>query len=286
MRRTLPAVLLLAACTGQPRHDAPTTAATATAASATAPAPSPPVEPATPAPHPEPAPPVVGKPFHRPGDRADQLDGLTFWGFSKDGRYFAFETAYAGPGATVCEGQVDLFIVDADTDSFPPDGHIEIRPKHADIEPCDPPDLQAAMDAQRPVLLRKYGIEPGHLLPPAEPLAAGEPRPGVERYKLPLPSGGTGIAELEVLDGGRETAHEGKGAAFKLSVTVGEAPPLLIEPGQRRRPYIWDYDFGRGLAFYSPDRSHAALLTATIQLSFEGDRTSYLANGIVLPASW
>jgi hypothetical protein len=285
MRRLLPSALALAACTGQPRPDATPTAATAATATAV-PTPQPAETAPAPAPHPEPAPPVLGKPFHRPGDRAEQLDALTVWGWSKDGRYFAFETAFAGPGAATCEGEVDLYIVDADTDSFPPDGHLEIRPKHADVEPCDPPDLQAAMDAQRPLLLRKYGIEPGHLLPPVEPVAAGEPRPGVERHKLPLPSGGTGLAELEVLHGGRDHAHEGKGAAFKLSVTVGEAPPLLIEPGQLRRPYIWDYDFGRGLAFYSPDRSHAALLTATIQISFEGDRTSYHANGIVLPASW
>lgn len=281
MRRLLPCALALAsACTAPARPDA-------TAASSAASAGAPPVEPGPgPAPKPEPAPPVLGKPYHRPGDRADQLDGLTFWGFSKDGRYFAFETSFAGPGAATCEGEVDLFIVDADTDSFVPDGHVEIRPKHPDAEPCDPPDLQAAMDGQRPVLLRKYGIEPGHLLPPVEPAPAGEPRPGVERYTLPLPSGGSGIAELEVLHGGRDTAHEGKGAAFKLSVVVGEAPPLLIEPGQRRRPYVWDYDFGHGLVFYSPDRTHAALLTATIQLSFEGDRTSYLANGIVIPAHW
>lgn len=228
--------------------------------------------------------PVLGEPYYRPGDRAQQLDALTFWGWSRDGRYFAFETHFAGPGAATCEGEVDLFVVDADIDIFTKDGHLEIRPTNPDKEPCDPPDLQAAMDVIRPGLLKKYGIDPGHLRAPILPKFVGAGPANVKRYTLELPSGKTASATLEVLHGDRDTAHEGKGSAFKLSVAVGDDPPLLVEPGQFRRPYVWDYDLGP--LFLSPDGSHAALMVHTTRLSFEGDRASTMANAIVIPAGW
>lgn len=240
-----------------------------------------PAEP-SPAPVVAPAPsPVVGAPYHRTGDRGRQVDALTFWGWSRDGRYFAFETAYAGPGAAACEGQIDLFVVDADTDTIARDGHLEVHHADPDGEPCDPPDLQATMDAARPALLRRYGVEPGHLRAPIEPRPAAAS--DGKRYTLALPSGRVVEATLSVRHGGRDVAHEG-GASFTLELAAAGGPPLLVEPGQRRRPFVWDYALGP--LFVSPDGGHAALLVRTTRLSFEGDRTSAMATSFVVPAGW
>lgn len=282
MLRPLLVIIVAASACSAPGTPGATPGTAKDAPPAKAPAPVPATVPAA-APAPTPAP-VLGEPFYRPGDRAQQVDAFTFWGWSKDGRYFAYETYDHGPGAATCEGEVDLFVVDADTDTFVKDGHLEFKPAHPDKEPCDPPDLHAAMDAVRPALLKKYGIDPGHLCAPIQPKLLGDAPPHGKRYALPLPSGKTAAATLEVLHGGRDTAHEGKGAAFKLSVAVGDAPPLLIEPGQRRRPYVWDYDLGP--LFLSPDGSHAAFVINTIRLSFEGDRSSVMTSGVVVPADW
>lgn len=241
-----------------------------------------PAEPTPVAVPPDPAP-VVGAPYQRPGDRARQVDALTFWGWSRDGRYFAFETAYAGPGAATCEGELDLYVVDADTDTFARDGHLTIRHTDPDREPCDPPDLQAAMDAARPALLRRYGVEPGRLRAPIEPRPAAGTTADTKRYTLALPSGRLVDATLAVLHGGRDVAHEG-GAAFTLGLAIAGGPALVVEPGQRRRPFVWDYALGP--LFLSPDGGRAALLVHTTRLSFEGDRTSAMATAFVVPTGW
>lgn len=221
-----------------------------------------------------------GEPFRRDGDVAAQVDALTFWGFSADGQRFAFETFYAGPGGARCEGEVDLFIVDVARDAYVPGGHVELKHRDPEGEPCDPPDLRAAMDARRGALLEAHGIVVGAFVPPAAPIPIGDDR--VDIFLVDLARGRSGFLDIDVLDGGRERAHEGAGAGFKLTLTVGERP-IVVEPGARRRPYVWDYDPGRGLVFVSPDGRGAAFLTATIALSYEGDRTSFMANGVRLP---
>ena len=221
-----------------------------------------------------------GEPFRREGDVAAQVDALTFWGFSADGQRFAFETFYAGPGGARCEGEVDLFVVDVARDAYVPGGHVEIKHRDPEGEPCDPPDLRAAMEARRAGLLEAQGIVVGAFAPPAAPIPIGDDR--VDIFLVDLARGRTGSLDIDVLDGGRERAHEGAGAGFKLTLTVG-GRSIVVEPGARRRPYVWDYDPGRGLVFVSPDGRNAAFLTATIALSYEGDRTSFMANGVRLP---
>lgn len=234
-----------------------------------------------------PTPGTPAAPYVRAGDRHQQRDDLTVWGWSRDGRRFAYETFDAGPGAATCEGLVRLLIVDADTGTLAPDGLHELRPTHPDQEPCDPPDLRAAMAAARPAILQRHGIDVGHLLPPAEPLAAPAPRPGVSAHAILLPSGTTATATLEVLNGGdRERAFQGEGAAFKLELAVPGQPPLVLESGGSPHPYLWNFDLDRGLVFVSPDGTHLALLIATTQVSFEGDRTSYIARAFRIPPNW
>lgn len=273
-RRLLCAVLLASACTAPnaPTTTRPTPAAESSVADAPA--------------APEcPAPALLGAPYEQPGDPRHQVDHLTVWGWSLDGRYFAFETFDAGPGAATCEGAVRLFVVDADSDVLVSGGYLERRPTHPDQQPCDPPDLRASIAAERAALLEKHGIEVGNLLAPAVPQEAAAPRPGVKTYAILLPNGKTATATIEVLDGDRERAFEAKGAGYKLDLEVADHPPLHVESGVRRRPYLWNYDLDRGLVFTSPDGSHMAIMTATTEISFEGDRTSWKTNAFRLPAT-
>lgn len=265
-------ILLASACTAPNGPSAPGREA------AREQAPAPATEPPKPA--------TLGAAFEQPGDPRQQIDHLTVWGWSRDGRYFAFETFDTGPGAATCEGAARLFVVDTDSDTLVPDGYVEVRPRSPDAEPCDPPDLRAALAPRRAALLQKHGIEVGHLLAPTEPQGAAAPRPGTKAYTIALPSGKTATATLEVLGGDREHAYEGKGAAFKLELAKDGQTPLQVEPGVRRRPYVWNYDLDRGLVFTSPDGSHMAVMTATTELSFEGDRTSWMTNAFRLPPGW
>ena len=275
-RRLACAVLLASACTAP--NGPTTTAARPAAPGGEAPAATAAAE--------CPVPATLGAPYERPGDPRQQIDRLTVWGWSRDGRYFAFETFDAGPGAATCEGTARLFVVDADSDTLVDGGYVEVRPKNPDAEPCDPPDLRAALAPRRTALLARHGIELGHLLAPTEPQEAPAPRPGVKAYAILLPSGHTATATLEVLDGDRERAHEAKGSGFKLDLALPDHPTLHVEPGVRRRPYIWNFDLDRGLVFTSPDGTHMAIMTATTELSFEGDRTSWLTNAFRVPAGW
>lgn len=271
-RRLLGAVLLAGACSASPSASKPACPGAADV-DAECPAPA-----ATPTP--------LGAPYQRAGDPRRQDDALTFWGWSRDGRYFAYETFDRGPGAATCEGAVRLFVVDADADVLVPGGYVERRPDHPDQEPCTPPDLRAAIAPQRAALLQEHGIEVGHVLAPAEPAAVPAPAPGLKAYAVPLPSGRTATATIQVIGGDRERAFEAQGSAFRLDLAVGGQPALTLSPGLRRRPYIWDYDLDRGLVFTSPDGSHMAILTATTEISFEGDRTSWTHSAFRIPAGW
>ncbi|MCY1059832.1 hypothetical protein [Nannocystis sp. SCPEA4] len=277
--RLVCAVLLASACTAS---NGPTT----TAARPATPSPEAPAIPSAPAAAESPHPAALGAPYERPGDPRQQIDQLTVWGWSRDGRYFAFETFDAGPGAATCEGAARLFVVDTDSNILVEGGYVEVRHKSPDSQPCDPPDLRAALAPRRTALLEKYAIEPGYLLPPAEPQEAAAPRPGVKAYAILLPSGHSATATLEVLGGDRERAHEGRGAAFKLDLALPNHATVQLEPGVRLRPYIWNYDLDRGLVFTSPDGTHMAIMTATTEISFEGDRTSWIASTFRLPAGW
>ncbi|MBZ5711070.1 DUF2259 domain-containing protein [Nannocystis pusilla] len=274
--RLVCAVLLASACTAS---NGPTTTAArpATPQTEASAAPTPPAAGSS-------ASATLGAPYERAGDPRQQIDQLTVWGWSRDGRYFAFETFDAGPGAALCEGAARLFVVDTDSNILVDGGYVEVRHNSPDSQPCDPPDLRAALAPRRTALLERYAIEPGYLLTPAEPQEAAAPRPGVKAYAILLPSGQTATATLEVLGGDRERAYEGKGAAFKLDLTLPDHTTVQIEPGVRLRPYIWNYDLDRGLVFTSPDGSHMAIMTATTELSFEGDRTSWIASTFRLPA--
>lgn len=234
----------------------------------------------TPAPSPAPAPAPATGPYTVAGDRAQQRDELTFWGFSADGRRYAFETYYYGPGATVCEGLATLYVVDAATDTFAEGSPIEIKHRDPEADRCEPPDLKAEMARHRDELLHRHNIVIGNQGPAIVPTRAAGPKPS---WLLNLP-GGPLNAELEVLFGGRDKAGE-PGAAYTLTLRGPGDLVTVVEAGKRRRPFIWDYSLEGGVAFLSPDRQHLAIVLTSKQLSFEGDRHSYMSNGLKTPAA-
>lgn len=232
--------------------------------------------------------PAAEIPFKRPGDAASQRDDLTFWGWSNDSARYAFEVRDHGPGATVCEGSYTLYIVDAARDTFAEGTPLKVEHKNkGDDDKCDPPDLGAEMEKQRPALLERHGIVITNQRAPILPSRVGSTT-GTDKipaWALQLGPDTLLRAELEVLHGGRDKAGE-PGGAYRLTLKHGADEPKVLEPGQRRRPFVWNYDLDTGLAFLAPDGRHLAILVAMTQLSFEGDRHTYMSNGVALPPAW
>lgn len=235
------------------------------------------------APTPPPAPVAAVGPYTRPGDRAQQRDELSFWGFSADGRRYAIETYYYGPGAAECEGLATLAIIDADTDTFVDGTPLEIKHRDPGADRCDPPDLRAEMARHREELFHRHGIIIGNQGAPIIPHRDSTSRGDAPGWILNLPDVPL-RAELEVQHGGRNNAGE-PGASYTLRLRGPGDQVTVVEDGQRRRPFVWDYSLDDGVAFLAPDRKHLAIVVATKQLSFEGDRHSYMSNGIKAPTA-
>lgn len=238
-----------------------------------------------PAPTPAP-PPAASGPFTRAGDRATQTDDFTFWGWSPDDQRFAFEVHDHGPGARACEGSYTLYVVDVAADKFVDGTPLKVEHRTPGDDRCDPPDLGAEMARLRPAALAQHGIDPARQRSPVSPtpLTTTTGREKHPSWSLLLGGGAPLTAELEVLHGGREAAGE-PGAAYRLTLRR-DTTRKVVEPGTRRRPFVWNYSLDRGLAFVAPGGRSLALFVATTQLSFEGDRRSLMSNGLVLPPEW
>jgi len=232
----------------------------------------------------EPEPAKPAEPYLRAGDPKDQRDELRFWGFSDDGTRYAFETYNHGPGAASCEGEASLFVVDADKDAFVDGAPLVLKHKQPDAARCDPPDLRAEMDRHREQLLHRHGIVIGNQGPAIVPAPAVNEKGKARASTIALPSGTSLRAEVEVIGGDRDKAE--RGAAYKLTLIREGQPPKVLEPGERRRPFIWDYNLDEGVVFVGPDGRHLAIVLGTAQLSFEGDRHGYMSNGLKLPDGW
>ncbi len=231
------------------------------------------------------APTPAAEPYARAGDPKDQREELRFWGFSADGTRYAFETYYHGPGATHCEGEASLFIVDADKDAFVDGSPLVLKHKQPEVERCDPPDLRAEMDRHREQLLHRHEIVVGNQGPAIVPAPAVDEQGKARASTIALPAGTSLRAEVVVIGGDREKVGE-RGAAYKLTLVRDGQPPKVVEPGTRRRPFMWDYNLDEGVVFVGPDGRHLAIVLGTAQRSFEGDRHGYMSNGVKLPDGW
>ncbi|MBL9107008.1 MAG: DUF2259 domain-containing protein [Myxococcales bacterium] len=237
-------------------------------------------------PKPAPAPPPAPSgPYTRAGDKTTQTDDFTFWGWSSDNSRFAFEVHDHGPGARGCEGSYTLYVVDAAADKFADGTPLKVEHKTKADDDCDPPDLGAEMARLRPAALTQHGIDPANQSPPVVPTPVTTTTGREKSPSWTLLLGGAPVtAELAVLHGGREAAGE-PGAAYRLTLRRDKTQKV-VEPGTRRRPFVWNYSLDRGLAFVAPDGRHLALFVATTQLSFEGDRHSVMSNGLAVPPEW
>lgn len=237
---------------------------------------------------PPPSPAARTGPFRRPGAAAGQTDDFTFWGWSDDNQRYAFEVHDHGPGATLCEGSYTLFVVDAARDAFVAGTPLKVEHRtKGDEAPCDPPDLAAEMLRQVPPVLVANGINAGNQRPPIEPTRIATTT-GLEKHpawQIELAPDVRLRAEIEVRHGGREQAGE-PGGAYRLTLQRDGAEPLVVEKGERRRPFVWNYSLDGGLAFLAPDGRRVAIFVATTQLSYEGDRHSWISNGVTLPPTW
>lgn len=216
-------------------------------------------------------------PYVREGDAATGIDDFAFWGWSEDGRYYAFETFHAGAGMANCEGEAELSIVDAQTDRYADDGHVRLQHADAEAETCDPPDLKQELAYRRAPRLERYGISPEHV---GGPLAF---EGGPERFRLALPDGGLPITfTLHVLHGSSDPMEAAEGAAYVLRMEQSGMSPVVVELGRRRRPWTLSYGLDQGMAFIGPKGRHAAILVAQRQVMPEGVRTTWMSNGVTL----
>lgn len=256
-------------------------------------APAPPAEPpvATPAsetPAPETPTPTVepGAPFHQASTReaSSTYDDFTFWGWSTDGTHYAFETFDPGPGAVECEGRYDLFVIDARSDAYAEGGHVRLT--HDEPEPtdgvCAPKDLVAAWSPHRDPTLQKHGIVRGGLIGPTPYQAVDD---GGELWTVETPRGPLQLG-FSVDTPGRDgvMTTPGAGAAYTLRTRQPGGEWSVIEPGTRKRETVHNYALRDAFAFFSPDGAHAALFLTRTHLSFEGDRVTFMSNGVSLPA--
>ncbi len=216
------------------------------------------------------------QPFRRAGDVTSGVDELVFWGWSADGRYFAFETFHAGAQMARCEGEAELSIVDATTDRYAEDGHIQLTYRDAEADVCDPPDLRVELGHRRSARLERYGIEASHISPSVSFEGAGE------RWTVALPDGSEAAVTFRVLHATDDPMDAADGAAFELRLAVPGRPELQVEAGARRRPWTLSYDLAQGMVFVGPGATHAALMVAQRQVMAEGVRTTWMSNGVVL----
>lgn len=104
-------------------------------------------------------------------------DSFTFWGWSDDGRRFAYEAySFSGGEPLDCADEATLLVRDAVEDELAPGG--ERRIQGGGQEPsgrCRVPDVRAALDRERDARLAAQQIRVGGFLGPSRftPLAAG-----------------------------------------------------------------------------------------------------------------
>ncbi|MCH9684521.1 MAG: hypothetical protein K0V04_24005, partial [Deltaproteobacteria bacterium] len=216
------------------------------------------------------------EPYRRPVDDAAGVDAFVFWGWSADGRYFAFETFHAGSGMANCEGEAELSIVDATADRYAPDGHILLTPADAEAEVCDPPDLRVELGYRRKARLERYKIDAAHIRPPIAFEGTGE------RWSFATPSGERAKVAFRVVHGTDDAMEAVDGAAFELRVTAPGRDETIVEPGTRRRPWTLGYDLAEGMVFVAPGGNYAALMVAQHQVMPEGVRTTWMSSGVTL----
>ena len=279
--------LLLVACGGP--SETPTTPppADSTPAAEVTPEPTPEPE-ATPepetTPEPEPTPEATPEPTREPWVKTMDMgdDTFTFFGWSADGRRYAFQNFVEARGAS-CSARYEVYVVDAATDSFPDGGTLQVAHESPEGGPegCTPPELEPLLEEQRDALFRAQGIVIGNF---SDPGIVRKQEGGL--YSAPVGDGSldfTFVVRHPVSDPYGPEAE--KGASYVLTLHPEGEKPRVVESGARRRAWVVTYEVADSPVFVSPDGSLAALFVQREHTAFEGIRTSWMSNGITLPES-
>lgn len=211
--------------------------------------------------------------YQQRGSARDGTDDLAFWGWSPDGRLFAFETYFHGAQMAECEGEAELTIVDATTDRYAKDGHVVVKPRDPEAEVCDPPDLREELGYRRDPRLRREAISPALGTGPIPLEGSGE------NWSFALPTGERVEITFRVSFATEDPMEAADGAAYELRMTLPDGEEVVVERGLRRRRWIMDYDLGQGMVFVGPNDAYVAILVAQTQVIPEGTRTTWMANG-------
>jgi hypothetical protein len=218
-----------------------------------------------------------GAPYREP-QRA-MRDSFTFWGWSDDGRRFAYETySSSGGEPTDCSETAVLIVHDAARDRIFPDGTLRVASGAADGKGhCRTPDVQAALARRRDAHLRRHhvtvhGVEARRL----EPDPAG-------RWTVALCPAHTASVQLEARDEDREDVQQDPtrmGASYRLLITLDGAPPREIMTGPRAgalHPELAD-----AIVFADPAQRFAALCVPVTYAVPHGSWTRWDCHGLSL----
>ena len=219
------------------------------------------------------------EPYRRSGDPASGVDEFIFWGWSADGRYYAFETFHYGSDMANCEGEAELSIVDAQHNRYAEDGHVLIVHKEAEAEVCDPPDLRKELSQRRDLQLSYFGISTEYI---GGPFKLKTNRVNEELWTFAPPDGRPLDIFFRVLHGTDEPMEAIEGAAFELRMKQSSKSEVIIEPGHRRRPWTLNYGLDEGMVFVGPKGRYAAIMVAQRMTMPEGVRTTWLSSSAEL----
>lgn len=214
--------------------------------------------------------------YRRRGDPAAGVDAFVFWGWSEDGRYYAFETYHHGSDMANCEGEAELTIVDAQTDRYAPDGHVLVEHAEPEAEVCDPPDLQEELAHRRAPRLERFGISAEYLGGPIALDGRGD------HWSFTPPDGGTVDVSFQVKHKTDDPMEAADGAAFVLKIKQPGMSEVVVENGRLRRPWTLSYGLDEGMVFVGPKGRQAAIMVAQHQTMPEGVRTTWMSSGITL----
>lgn len=205
-------------------------------------------------------------------------DALTFWGWSADGRQFAYETWTNGGGEPLdCHDEAVLTIYDAVKDRATMGGVVRST-SVGNSDRCTNPDVRATMNRDRAAHLRRHHVTERFAGPLRFQVASGG---GSGTLAL---SGTTVLqARLSIRDGNRRDVMANSsrpGMSYRLSVVVGAGQKRVIAEGPRRGALSLSLD--GALVFVGPTEHFAALCLPVNYSVYHGTWTHWDCHSVPL----
>lgn len=217
-----------------------------------------------------------------------ERDDLAFWGWTADGKRFAYEIYAPAPGGpSACADEVALLLYDAANDKPVPEGELRIPSGGADESgSCRIPDVRAVLDGERDNQLRQHGVTAGAFVGPSrfDPTPEGG-------FAVAFGTSRIGFAQLTEVPqpappppGDAEPAEPVEppppSVSYQLTITLDGASPRSITFGPH--PGATGASLASALAFTDPKQNFAAMcLPVTFKVG-EGKRTRWDCHGLFL----